>query len=77
MDCEVAVKEQSELERLVGINYADLTQQEREAVGGIKSRFYDLSQREKTGSPIDIITDLSVAIVAEIRAGASSGNGVQ
>lgn len=61
------MREPSKLEREVGIMYADLTDDERRAVDRIRRRYDDMTMREKGGSPTDIIMDLSVAIVAELR----------
>lgn len=57
----------NELEAQIGICYKDLTNEEKAAVDRIKSSYYDLNSREKQGSPTDIIVDLSVAIVNEMR----------
>lgn len=65
--------EPSKLEREVGIMYATLTDEERRAIDRIKQRYDDLTPREKAGSRTDVIMDLSVAIVAEIRKAKSDG----
>lgn len=57
----------SVLEDAIGIKYSDLTHEEREAIDRIKIAFSLLTPQERRGSATDIITDLSVAIVAEMR----------
>jgi hypothetical protein len=44
-----------------------LTKDEKAAVDRIKMSYYDLSPREKEGSRTDVIMDLSVVIVKELR----------
>ncbi len=64
-----------EIEYKSGVRYADITPEEREAVARIKSAVHLLSRRERNGSPTDLIEDLSVAIVAELRMASSRVTG--
>lgn len=57
----------SAIERSVEIGYADLTHDEKESIDRIKFACALLSRRERSGSPTDLITDLSVAIAHELR----------
>lgn len=63
----------SAVERTAGIRYSETTPKERAAVDRIKSAYHDLTLREKNGSHTDVITDLTVAIVAEMRRAAHDG----
>lgn len=55
------------LEASVGIRGVDLTREEREAIDRIKRATSLLSDRERNGSLSDVVTDLGVAIAAELR----------
>jgi hypothetical protein len=55
------------IEAYYRIRHADLTGEERNAVDRIKRAFGLLSLREQEGSRTDVITDLGVAIAAELR----------